>query len=728
MALERPTFHEAWYRVADLKARLSISVRVSRQSYRGQVWHVLENVTNNQYSRLSAGAYGFVGLLDGRRTVAEAWRIVNERLGDAAPTQGEAIQILGQLYAGGLLYADLAPDAEMLFKRHQTRVRRQVQSTLMSLLYLRIPLFDPEPVLERWKGVAGLAFTWFGGIVWLALVGTGLHFVIGNLGGLVAASREVLSVRNLPWLYLGFVVAKVLHEFSHAFACKRFGRLNPGGGQVHAMGIMFLVFFPVPYVDTSSAWVFRSRWHRAVVGMAGVLAEVALAAVAAVVWANTSVGTLHSVAYNLIFVASVSALVFNGNPLLRFDAYYVLSDLVEIPNLGQRANAYLGYLVKRYAWGLKHSPNPAYTLGEAVWFILYGASSALYRVYISIRILLFMNERLPPQLFFLVPLMAVSGVAGWVLMPAGRLVRYLATSGELMRRRARAVLSTAVAVALLAGVLGSIPAPDRWRIEGVVEPNQLSLVYAQTDGFVERFLSSGEQVTSEGPVLVEAVNPELEAERSELQAERQRLEAQLRIAQMEEEALAQILDEQIKALQEKIARVDSQRAALRLRPPGPGTWVSPDIERIRGLYVRRGEHLGLVGSLDDLIIRATGGQDVAAWILEQAEESVEVRIQGRPDRPLRGQITYKGPAGQDRLPSPALSSRAGGQVPVRPEDPNGVQAAERVFEIRVRPEPGGASDLRSGQRVVVRIQMRPRPLLAQWWTAARQVLQRRFYL
>jgi len=729
MPLERPTFHEAWYRVAGLRARLLSSVRVSRQSYRGQLWYVLENLANDTYCRVDGDGYFFVALLDGHRTVTEAWRIASEKLGDRAPTQGEAIQILTQLYANGLLYADLPPDAQVLLKRHQTRVRRQVQSNLMSLLYLRIPLFDPNPVLERWVGALGLVFTPVGLIFWLALVATGLYFVVCDLGGMSAQGAEVLSVRNLPWLYLSFILAKVLHEFGHAFACKRFGRLNPGGGQVHTMGIMFLVFFPMPYVDTSSAWVFRNKWHRAIVGMAGVLTELALAAVAAVVWAGTSVGTLHSVAYNLIFVASVSTFLFNANPLLRFDAYYVLSDLLEIPNLGQRANGYLGYLVKRYAWGLKDAMNPAYTWGEASWFVSYGISSAVYRVYISIRILLFMNDRLPEPLFFLVPLMAVSGLAGWILVPAGRVVRFLATSGELSKRRARAVIVTLVTAAAGVGGVGLVRLPDHWRVEGIVEPNRVSLVYAEADGFVDDFLGSDVLVGPGGPALVKATNPQLEAERSQALAERRRLEVQRRIAQTQEIAAVQILDEQVQALDEKIARVESQLASLDLQSPLAGTWVAPEVERLRGLYLHRGQHIGLVGSLDDLIVRAVAGQDAAATVSEQAEPLVEMRIPGRAGRCLHGRITKVAPSGQDTLPSQALGFKGGGPIAVRPDDPNGLRAAEQVFEIRIRPDKAEASDLRAGHRVVVRIRMRSKkPLALQWWTTARQVFQRRFYL
>ena len=276
MAVDRPTFHEAWYRVAGLRPRLLSGVRVHRQHFRGQPWYILENPANDQYSRISEEGYRFIGLLNGRRTVSDVWRICNEQLGDRAPTQGEAIQLLGQLHAANLLYVELAPDSEALFTRYRKRVTREVQNYLMNLLFLRIPLLDPNRFLDRWVGIFGRLFSWVGLVLWLALVGTGLYFVIGDASDLIGQSSDVLDPGNLVFLYLSFTVIKILHEFSHAFACKRFGRLNGSGGEVHKMGVMFLVLFPLPYVDASSAWAFRNKWHRAIVGMAGVMAELAL--------------------------------------------------------------------------------------------------------------------------------------------------------------------------------------------------------------------------------------------------------------------------------------------------------------------------------------------------------------------------------------------------------------------------------------------------------------------
>ena len=728
MAVDRPTFHESWYRVAQTRPRLLSSVQVYRQHFRGQMWYVLENSSNNEFARISTDAYHFIGMLDGRRTVADVWRGCNEQLGDRAPTQGEIIQLLGQLFCSNLLYAEVAPDTESLFNRYHTRVKRQIQGLFTNLLFIRIPLLDPDHFLNQWVGIFGRLFSWFGLLLWLIVIASGLYFVIGNLRELIYQGSDVLAPDNLILLYLSMIVIKTLHEFGHAFACKRFGRLNGSGGEVHVMGVMFLVFVPLPYVDASSAWAFRRKWHRAVVGMSGVMVELTGAAIAVIIWANTSTGTLHIIAYNIIFVASISTLVFNGNPLLRFDAYYVLSDLVEIPNLSQRSKNYIYYIVKRYCWKLKGVHSPAHGLGEQLWFVFYGIASMVYRVFICVRILLFLNDRLPKELFILVPFFAGSAAIAWVLVPFGKFVRYLATGGELARNRGRAVGSTLGGLALLVACIGIIPVPDRCRVEGIVEPVGLAVVHAESDGFVTGFLPSDQVVSPGSGALIEAVNPQLEAQKKSLAAELRGLEAKQRIAEMQEVAAVQIIAEQIGALQEKIARVDLELASLHLQPTLSGTWVSPDIEKTRGMYLSRGQQVGLIASLDDVLVRATAGQQLAAMLVEQALKQLEIRVKGRPDVMLTGEIEKIFPAGQEVLPSEALGYAVGGSMPTLSQDPRGTRAAEKFFEIRIRPAPDSEVRLLSGQRVIARIQMPSKPLAAQWWRSIRRLFQRRFHI
>lgn len=724
MPVERPTFSESWYRVSPLRVRLRASVQAVRQHFRGDLWHVLRDPANDTYFRLNAPAYQFVGLLDGRRSVADAWRICSGQLGDAAPTQGEAISLLGQLYSANLLQADIPPDAESLFQRYKTRRRREIQGFLTNLLFLRIPLLDPDRFLRAFLPALGWIFSWAGLLVWGALVAGGLYAIAGSLDRLADRAQGVLDVANLPLLYVGMAIAKVFHEFGHALACKKFGRQEGAADEVHAMGIMLLIFTPIPYVDVSGSWTFRSKWRRAMVGAAGMWVELALAGVAAMVWARTSQGTaLNAVAYNIMFIASVSTVLFNGNPLLRYDAYYILSDLLEIPNLAQRSKEYIYYLVRKYAWGVRQVRCPAHTPGERPWMLFYGVASFLYRMVVCVAILLFVSEKLP----VVGAVLAAAAIVAWVFVPLGKFVHYLSAGPELARTRRRAVLSTVATLAVLVGAIGLIPAPDRARVEGVVEPVDMAFVHAGEDGFLREALPTGTDVRLDGPPLVRLENPELQAELAKALAKLEELQDRRRLQEANSVAGAQILAEQVSAAQDAVGRLRQRVAALEVRAPLEGQWTSPKIDQMRGAYVHRGDRLGLVARTDRLCIRAMADQQVAALLIAEARPDVEIQVQGRPDpnRPLAGRIDRILPAGTEQLPSAALGYLAGGSIATSSEDREGLKASEKLFEIVVAPEPREGVRLLSGQRVVVRFDAARKPLAIQWWRWALQVFQKR---
>ena len=726
MAFDRPTYHEAWYRIAELRPRLLSTVHVYRQHFRGRLSYVFENASNNQFSRVSEEAYRFVGLLDGHRTISDVWDVCNEEFGDAALTQPEVIQLLGQLYSMNLLYVDLPPDSEVLFERYRKKVQREVKSYLTNVLFVRIPILDPDRFLNRWVSLCGSIFTWPGFLLWLIMVTTGLYFVVAGIDELIGSASNVLNPNNLLLLYLTFAAIKILHEFGHAFACKRFGLLNGSGGEVHKMGVMFLVFFPLPYVDASSAWAFKNRWHRAIVGMAGVIVDLAIASIAAVVWASTSTGNVHAIAYNAIFVASVSTILFNGNFLLRFDAYYVLADLIEMPNLSQRSRDYLYYVVRRYFFGVKKAWSPAHTPGERYWFVFYGLASTGFRIFISIRIMLYLNDILPDALSIVVPVLIFSALFGWLFLPLGKFFRYLATGPELARSRIQAIVCTAVFLLALGLGLGALKVPDYSRVQGIVEPVRLVIVHAETDGFITEVLPSDVEVTPGGQPLIKSENFALATQQQALLAERKALSVRRSLALTSDLVAAQIHGEELVALDNEILRLNERIDGLQLRPPIAGTWISSDIEFFVGSYLRRGEAVGLVADLSEMIIRATADQNVAAMLIEQAEILVEIRQRGRPEVTLAGTLEKIYPAGQQVLPAEALGFAAGGSVQIDMADPSGTRTTEKFFEIRIRPHFDESVHWYTGQRVDVRIRLADKPLMAQLWHYSRQLFQRRF--
>lgn len=727
MGIERPTFHESWRRVAALKPRLRTGVNVRRQPIRGEVWHVIEDPSGRQFFRVSEPAWRFIGMLDGRMEVAEAWRATSEQLGDDAPTQGEAISLLGDLFSSNLLHGDVPADAETMFRKGRKRAQREMKARLSSLFFLRIPLIDPDHFLTRWAPVVGWLFTPVGLVLWLALLAAGAWSVAGKMDALTAGVGTALAPGNLAALGAVFVLLKLLHEFGHGFACKVFGLRNGTGGAVHTMGVMLLVFMPVPYVDATSAWAFRSKAQRVVVSAAGMIVELAVAAVAAMVWARTAEGTvIHAVAWNAIFLASVSTLVFNGNPLLRYDGYYILSDLVEAPNLAQRSMEQVKAWVKRRVWGVKRAQGPARSGQEAFWLSTYAVCATVYRVVVLVGILLFIAD----QRFLLGAVLVLFAVVAWVALPIGKFLHYLLVNPELERTRVRAVWSTAAVIGALVVGLGMIPAPDYMRAEGVVEPARMAIVHAEAEGVVTGVAASGTEVDGRaegiGAALVSAESVEMELQREALLAERRRLEAERRVALAGDAADAQRLTRQIAVVEEQIEWVERNIRALEVRAPVAGVWVAPEADRMEGAHLARGQRLGLVASLDDVLVRAVANQRQAALLMEEAGEAVEMRVRGRPAQLLRGRVQRILPAGQETLPSAALGYLAGGGVETDPEDEEGRAAAEPVFEVRIALDEVEAGALLPGQRVIARFRLHDRPLLAQFWRAVRQVAQERF--
>lgn len=725
MSVDRPTFSENWHRVAELRPRLRAAVRSYRQHYRGRMWHVLADPVSNQFFRLDEPAYRFVALLDGRRTVSEAWRIVNEDMGDSAPTQGEAIQLLGQLYTANLVQAELPPDSEQMFARYRKRIRREVGGYFMNFLFARIPLIDPQPLLNATTQLVGWIFGPIGFLLWLAMLFTGIYFLAGRWDELLAAAepQSLLVTENVVLLGLCFVVVKAIHELGHAYACAHFGRKNGTGGPVHTIGIMFMVLMPVPYVDASSSWTFRSKWHRAYVAAAGMYVELFVAAVAAVIWARTGDGTLiHDLAYNVVFIASISTLLFNGNPLLRFDGYYILSDLLEIANLAQRSKQYLYYLVKRYSFGVRPLRNPAHSVGERFWLAFYGVASFIYRIIISIAIFIYIFNIFP----FIGALMGLAALAGWVIVPLGKFIKYLAIDGEVERVRGRATAVTVVWLLAIFAFIGTVPMPDRGRAEGVVEPVRMAIIHTGADGFVERALPSGSKAAPGGEPLLSAQNRELQAQHRQLLSERRMAAIRRDVAHREDPSAVGPYNEQVESLTRRLERIEEELAALSIRAPFEGVWVTDEAEHLGGVYVRRGQRVGLLADPRELIVRVTADQALGPRI-DPEDTTVELRVRGRPTMHLvKGTIRRVLPAGQMQLPSAALGYVAGGSMRVDTQDQSGMQAAEPFFEVHIALDEKEASQLRAGQRVVARFEMPDQPLLLQWLRSVRQLIQQRF--
>ena len=581
------TFSESWHRVAARRLRLRPSVEARRQHFRGERWFVLHDPFNNQYFRVRPEAYEFLARLDGRQTVDVCWQECLATNPEGAPGQEDVVRLLGQLYHANLIAGDVPPEAAKVFDRYRKRRRQQIQSRLMSVLFLRLPLVDPDPWLKRMLPFVGWFFSPWGVVVWLAAAVPAIMLAVGRADELVNQSQSVLAPANLPLLYASLVVLKTLHELGHAFACRRFG------GEVHTLGVMILIFSPMPYVDATSSWGFRSRWHRIAVATAGMWVELFVAFGATCVWALTGAGVLHALAYNVMFIASVSTLLANANPLLRFDGYYILSDLLDMPNLYQRSVRWWRHFAEHRLFGVRRSVNPAATRREALFLAIYGAASFIYRTVLFAGILLFVAGR-----FLLLGMtMAVTGLITWLIVPAGKLVHYLGQSPQLERTRRRAVFST---VALIAGpffLLGVVPFPNWFTAPGVLQSEGYEVVYSGAPGVLAVVEAASGAHVEKGALLARLENPEMEiewkgalAEESEaLAIERQTLEHG-----GEGQRAAR---ERVEAVRQRKAHLERMRGQLEIRAAAAGIWIAPTLLQLRSsTLMSRWEVPGLAAS------------------------------------------------------------------------------------------------------------------------------------
>jgi putative peptide zinc metalloprotease protein len=705
----------SWYRVAGLKPRVRAHVAIHRHAYRDKVWFVLQDPAAGRSHRFSPAAHHFIGLMDGERTVQQLWDATCAQLGDAAPTQEEVIRLLGQLHAADALLCDVPPDSMEVFRRHQRHERQAWRRRLWTPLAIRIPIFDPDRFLERTLPWVRPIFGPLGVLLWLAVVGTGAVLALIHWTDLTEDIIDrVLAPQNLLLLWLVYPGVKALHELGHAYATKKWG------GEVHEIGIMLLVLTPVPYVDASAAWGFRDKGKRVVVGAAGIAVELFLGSLALFVWLSVEPGAVSSVAYNVMLISGASTLLFNGNPLLRFDGYYVLADAIEIPNLGTRANKYLGYLYQRYLCGVPDAENPAESPGERAWMVLYGIAAFFYRIFILFVIIVFIAGKF----FFVGVLLALWAAATQVIVPLGKNLSFLATSPGLRRQRGR-VMGTSLLLALAAaGLLFVAPAPSWTRAQGVIWVPEEAQVRAGTEGFVERLLAPDGARVLRGQPLIEARDPFLQTRVVVLQAQMKELSAQYDALILQDRVQAAMVREELAAVAANLERSRQRQSELIIRSPVDGRFVAPGYADLPGRFLSKGQLIAYVVEPKALTARVAVGQDEIGRV-RQHTRSVEVMLAAWGADPLPARIQREVPGGARQLPTAALGSAGGGPFAVDPRDEQRVRTLIRVFQLELALPPE-VREAYLGARIFVRFDHGWEPVGFQVYRALRQLLLRQF--
>ena len=712
------TFSDSWHRVAKVRVELRSSVRAHRQTFRGDTWVMLRDTLSSDWFRVSGEAWAFVTRLSLERTIEDAWMLTLEADPDTALTQEEGEQLLGQLNLSNLLNFDRSSAGASLFERYRKRRRQETKALLMGFLAIKIPLIDPDRMLQAAMPLIRFLFGPFGAVLYLALLAVAGKTLIDSADSLFSQGAGLLSPGNLPLLYVGFIIAKVIHEFGHAAVCKRYG------GEVHKMGVMLLIFAPMPYVDATSSWGFRSRAERMLTGAAGVIAELGVAAVAALLWANTAPGVVNAIAYNVIFVASVSSVLFNLNPLLRFDGYHMLVDFLDVPNLFQRSREQLRYLGERFLLALPNGKPAARTRTEAWLLPLYGVTSIVYWLMLMATIVFFIAGE------YLDLGVALAWILGFtvVVVPLWKFLKFLSTSPRLHHYRARTVALALVVAAVILVPLSWVPMPDRIRASGVLEASAYRQLNSESPGFLVELMALPGASVRRGEPLMRLESPELLFDlRAALLQREQLLAQELRATSL---SVADLLPlrHQREAVESVIAELERQRAALLVTAPIEGIWSAPDFDTGLGRWVARGAPLGAIVDPSSWRFVAVLPQ-VATHLFDNRVHRVELRLRGQEHLNIVAPEAKIVPFETGTLPSRALGFAGGGDIAVSSADQNGLTAVEPFFRIQA-PLPiealGDGLGLAHGRLGTIRLTLDDAPLLLQWERGVRQFLQRRF--
>jgi putative peptide zinc metalloprotease protein len=710
-------FSTNWYRVADLKPRLRGHIRIHRHAYRGEIWYVVEDRVAGKYHRFNPASYRVVSLMDGKRDMEQVWRRLTAELVEDTPDQEEVIRLLGQLHGADLIQCDVTPDVAELFERRGKQERRKLMSRYLNPMSLRFPLLDPDRFLawaNRWPH---LFRGGWGMLIWLALVLPALFLAPSHWPDLTGNfTEQLLATDNLVLMAVVFPLLKALHELGHGLAVKA------RGGEVHEMGIMLLVFFPIPYVEASSSSAFVKKTDRMLVGAAGMLTELFVAALAFYLWLLLEPGLARSLAYNSIVLASVSTILFNANPLLRYDGYYIFADWVEIPNLGSRSTQYWQYLAEHTLFDVPNSEPPPATPGERRWFVAYAPLAFAYRMFVLFGIALFVAQ----QYFIVGVLLALWGVVASLGIPLFKMARALSTEPRFASRgtRIRSVLGgTALALYV---VLFVLPMPYHTHAEGVLRLPEQALLRAEEAGFVARSLARPGAPLRPGNAVLESHNPELA---SDLEVQLARLEeasARYDAAWGVRPAEAAQREEEMRREQASVDRLRERMARLTLRSGASGKLLLENPDDLPGRFLQKGEVVGyVVGSYVPVVRVVVGQEDVDQVRL--ATRGVVVKMPQNLAATWPARLLRQVPAAGHELPSAALGQSGGGDIVLDPKDEQGTRTLQSLFEFELALEQATPARF-LGSRVHVRFEHPATPLGVRAWRAMRRLFLSQFHV
>ncbi len=711
MSSDQQESAELWAALSQMRPTLRSHIRVFPQSFRGERWFVLLDETSGTHLRLNSQAYNVIGRFDGNATLDSICTVLNESSPEhGCPSTEEIIKLISQLHSMGALGGIKDKTTAQLVADHSSRQSSQRMKKFMSPLMIRFPMLDPDRLLDRITPYTTGFFSKWAFLLWAVVVVTGFLVTVLAFADIRSQlSSDIFKPSNLVLLWMLYPLIKLVHEFAHAISVKHWG------GEVHEMGITLLVLTPIPYVDASAASAFKSKWKRCMVSAAGIIAELFIAALAIILWVLSEPGLFNDCMLGLFMIGAVSTVIFNANPLLKFDGYFVLQDLIEIPNLYSRSSAWYRYAFKRYVLKLHGTVSPQTATGERRWFAVYGLAAFLYRFVVIISIVGFLLGKY----LILGVVLAIWALLQQVFLPIGRFVKYLTSSPELNACRGSVIRNAALVVLVVAVIVFHFPLPKSTMASGIVWVPEQGQIYASTNGFVsDVYVLPGSHVKA-GDLLVEMSDPDLELELLVEQSRLDILGIERRIAIGNGDAEFARLKEDVIQKQELVEHLRERTSQLSVYAQADGVFTLPDQNGLTGKYYKQGDLIGHIVDPQRYIIQAVVPESDSA-LIHKSIKSASIRIAEHAGKRITATVSRATPAADNRLPSAAMGAMGGGGIAVASTDPDGLTTVEKVFHLQLEPdEPLIVSGV--GERAYVKLHHDNESLAKRWFRTIQQV-------
>jgi len=659
--------------------RLRRDVRTHYQEFRGAPSYIVEDTARGKFYHLGFPEHQFIQCLDGRTTVARALAENAATQGEDALTGQQADRLIRMLIDNDLLETDTSGQAERRREQWGRKKDKEQKKWLSKIMFFRIPLGCPDRFLKSAAPRIGWIFSVPALLFWLALIVYAGIELARNWDVFTSATGNVIAPGNWWRILLLYAGLKAIHEIGHGIATRRFG------GAIPEWGVQLLVFItPLAYVDASASWRFHSKWHRIVVSLAGMYVELAIAALCVIAWTRTESGSLGTTLHSAIFAASTVTLLFNANPLMRFDGYYVLVDLLGIPNLGNKGQHFLNWAGKRFFLGMKELPVPADIKLRPIAIPLYGILAAMWKVVVWVSILTILSLLAKGAGLFLV-LISVGALAVSSLIKFFKFL-FLGNGGQ-QPDLTRALPRLAFIVLAVAAALWFIPVDPAGRAVGVVEFAGKETIRAGCDGTVNYLLVEAGSLVKKGDLLLTLSNPEEETERDQLNLElaESRIRAR-QYFQSSDLSAFQAQLENITGLEKKLNEKNLYLAQLELKAPVSGRVVARNLDKLEGRWLRVGEEILAIVPGEEMELLVSFRQKDIDSILGREDNSILLRLRGHTSE-IPGVLTRVETRATRAIPHTVLIGSNGGPLSLRTSmDP----IAERDQEI-ARAGAGGSA-------------------------------------